>query len=305
MSVASQSLITLAHGSRSFRLASRFLPAATQADAAIVYAFCRYVDDVVDEAPDRVTAATAVARIRDELLGYAEPSELIAVFLEVVERTGMLRDAAVALVDGVASDLGEVRISNDRALLRYCYGVASTVGLMMCGVLGVRDRAAYPFAIDLGVAMQITNICRDVAADAELDRTYLPASRLADAGTSADALLGRRAGPAEVATVVGDLLRMADTYYQSAFDGMRYIPFRTRTAIVVAALLYRQIGVKLRRNGCNALAGRTVVGPLEKAVTVMRALVFCLSPRILGLRPLPGHRNELHRPLAGLPGAAA
>jgi phytoene synthase len=304
VSVASDSLVTLAHGSKSFRLASYFLPVSARIDAAVIYAFCRHVDDVVDEAPDRESAATALDRVRAQLDGRAEASSLVLAVEEIAQRTGMLRAAALELVEGVGTDLDEVRVADDRGLLRYCYGVASTVGLMMCGVLGVRDRVAHAFAVDLGVAMQLTNICRDVAADAAMGRVYLPASRIEANGVHASELLEGRAPPEAVARVVSDLLELADRYYRSAFAGMRYIPFRTRTAIVIAARLYRQIGVKLRRNGCNALAGRTVVGPIEKLVTLAGALVRCLDPRLLGFLPARAHERELHAALAGLSGAS-
>lgn len=182
MSVAADSLVTLAHGSRSFRLASHFLPVDARLDAAVVYAFCRHVDDVVDEARDRASATSALDAVRAQLDGRAPPEPLVATLDEVAARTGMVRAAALELVDGVGTDLHEVLLTNDRGLLRYCYGVASTVGLMMCGVLGVRERAAHAFAVDLGVAMQLTNICRDVAADAAMGRVYLPATRLQSHG---------------------------------------------------------------------------------------------------------------------------
>ncbi|HEU0078108.1 MAG TPA: squalene/phytoene synthase family protein, partial [Longimicrobiaceae bacterium] len=183
--------------------------------------------------------------------------------------------------------------------------VASTVGLMMCAVLGVRCREAHPHAVDLGIAMQLTNICRDVAEDAYHGRVYLPAERLRRAGTSTEALLAGTAGRAAVARAVAGVLELADRYYASADGGMRDLPPRARPAILVASRVYRAIGVRLRKRGCDALAGRTVVRTPEKAFWGTRALAACLRPAILGIGPRWRHDGGLHAALRGLPGVNA
>jgi phytoene synthase len=193
--------------------------------------------------------------------------------------------------------------SDDDELLRYCYRVASTVGLMMCAVLGVREPSAFPHAVDLGVAMQLTNICRDVREDARMGRVYLPASRLEAAGLTPDDLLQDRVDREALARVVADLLHLADRYYASADAGMRWIPARARTAIVVASRVYRAIGVKLRRRGCDAWSGRTVVGGVEKVGWLAAALAASVGPTIAGWGPPARHVASLHGSLAGLPGA--
>ena len=244
--------------------------------------------------------------LRAELDGAATADAPMQLFAQFCGSDPVLRGAALALMEGVESDLTPARFETDEELLRYAYGVAGTVGLMMCGVIGVRDPEAYPHAIDLGVAMQLTNICRDVADDAALDRRYLPAARLRAAGITV--------GPAElaielrdsaaIAAILGELLDLAERYYASAEAGMRYIPWKTRVAMIVAARLYRQIGHKLRRNGARFERGRTVVGALEKAVTLLRALIACCGPTIAGYGSRRPHDPLLHRALAGLPGTA-
>ena len=173
-SVLQASRAVFAAKARTFHWSARLLPADRRDDAAVVYAFCRLVDDTADEAPTAAVAAAALDRLAAELEGRAEPRPLVAAFLDTAARRGLPLDAARELLAGVRSDLGVVRIADDDALLVYCYRVASTVGLLMCGVLGVRERDALPFAVDLGVAMQLTNICRDVAEDAGRGRVYLP-----------------------------------------------------------------------------------------------------------------------------------
>lgn len=292
----------MARKARTFYRASLLLPAATRADAAVVYALCRELDDTADEADDPAAAALALDRLHGEACGALSPRPLVASFLEAAERLELPIESAVELIRGVRSDLEAVRIRDDHELLRYCYRVASTVGLLMCGVLEVRSRAARPHAVDLGVAMQLTNIARDVAEDAARNRVYLPRIRLEGAGVDADALPAGTADPRAVARVVADILELADQYYHSADGGMRDIPWRPRQAILVASRTYRAIGVRLRRNACDALAGRTVVPWPEKLFWGSRAIAAGISPHILGLAPRRAHDPTLHRALRGLPG---
>ena len=295
----------LATHARSFRWASKFLPADRRDDAAVVYALCRLIDDTADEATDRDHAAAHLDVLRRELRGGLDARPLVGAFLEVAASRDLDVRFALELIAGVESDLGEVLLMTDADLLRYGYRVAGTVGLMMCAVLGVTERDAHAHAIDLGVAMQLTNICRDVLEDAERGRVYLPAERLLAAGISQPALVDDPTDPSlrpGVATVVRDILDLADAYYASADLGMRFIPTRSRLAIVVASRLYRAIGHKLHRRGGDALAGRTWIGAPRKLLLVGASLGSFLSPTLLGLGAAPRHDGQLHAPLAGLPG---
>lgn len=302
---AAEARDVLARGSRSFGFAAHLLRPEQWDDAARVYAFCRLVDDIADD-PDRSVSdrQLELEQVRLEVRRVRTPRPEVAGLLLVHARSTLRLDAALALIDGCASDLQRVRVPDDDALIRYSYRVASTVGLLMCGVLGVRRPEALAFAVDLGVAMQLTNICRDVLEDAQGDRVYLPGHRLAAAGTSADALVAGTADPAAVSRVVLQLLDLAERYYASAWDGMRFLPLRARLAILVAARVYRRIGTTLRARGGDALAGRTVVPLPAKLLEATWAILSSFTPRILGLGPLPRHEAALHQPLAGLPGSS-
>jgi phytoene synthase len=301
--VVATSTEVLAYHGRSFRLASHFLPRQCRKDATVVYAMCRLIDDLVDEAPDPDTALSNLNEVRSELTGSHPKRPLVAVFLDVVKRRDIDIRATLHLTDAVLSDLDTVLVPDDKMLIQYCYGVAGTVGLMMCGVLGVRDPLATAHAIDLGIAMQITNICRDVLEDAAMGRVYLPASRLKQAGTSPQALLDGTADPEAVASVVRDLLCLAERYYSSGEHGLHYIPAKPRTAIVVASRVYRSIGLRLLRiHSGNALAGRTVVPTWERIIWVIRGLFSCGSKVVRGHGTTP-HQSNLHHSLIGFPGA--
>lgn len=299
--VAAESRAVLAKHARTFDLAGWFLPPERLDDAAIVYAFCRLVDDAVDEAESRAQGDAAVAEIERELRGEAPARPLVACFGELLDEWKISRQVALELCTGVRSDAGEVIVGDDAGLLRYCYRVAGTVGLMMCGVIGARDPEALPFALDLGIAMQLTNISRDVAADAQLGRVYLPATRLGAAGTGPAALLAGDAPRPAVAAVVLDVLALAERYYASADAGMRFIPWRSRLAILVASRVYRAIGLRLRRRGGDALAGRTVVPAHEKALWVGAALLRFVRTLVAPI--VRDHDPALHRTIADLFGA--
>ncbi len=297
----------LARHGRSFWLASFFLASDQRDDAALVYAFCRQVDDLADEASDPIRAAHGLEEVREELRRDWPARAWVASLLEVSVRRRMSVEPALALVDGVASDLDTVRVRDDRELLRYCYRVAGAVGLLMCDVIGVDDPAAHPHAVDLGLGMQLTNICRDVLEDARMGRSYLPAARLEAAGTSADALVASTASPDAVRRVVVDLLDLAERYYASAEAGMHHIPWRARIAIRVAGRVYRRIGRRLLAvQGGDALRGRVVVPAWEKALVVLGALwshaADALARALPGQSKAPIHDPILHVHLDGLAG---
>lgn len=261
---------------RSFRWASAFLSVAERRKVASLYAFCRAVDDLADadwvtpeaQADLESILAALEAEPNGEKLwpeGYLWFRDLC---LECQIDFGVVRE----LLLGMLSDLGVVRVQSDAELVRYCYRAAGTVGLMMCSVLGVRDPRALRHAIDLGIAMQLTNISRDVLEDAEACRVYLPAKRLEDYGVSPEDLVDGRADPQAVGVVVSDVLELSERYYQSGDAGMRYLPARARWAILVASRLYRGIGRRLRRRQqSNPLAGRAVVPWFAKVGLVASA----------------------------------
>ena len=288
----------LHHHGRTFALASHLLPPDSRDDAAVLYALCRLCDDLADEAPDPVQARVHLEALLDHLRGLAAGHTLPDLTLDrtldlagsgalVRAWVGISRARSIplypleALIAGVLTDTEPVTVQDDAELLRYCYRVAGTVGLLMCGVLDVRSPDALPLAVDLGIAMQLTNICRDVLEDAQRGRVYLPATRLHEAGTHSEAVRTGQADPEAVARVVRPLLRMADERYARGEQGLAYLPWRCRFAIRSAARMYRAIGVRLRRAGANPLTGRTVVPWHGKAVGMADAAVRTLP---LGVR---------------------
>ncbi len=259
----------LAHHSKSFAFAGRLLPAWCRDDAAALYAWCRRCDDAVDTPSDELARARAVAELRDELDRIygagVERDPVLAGFQSVVRRHAIPRRYPDELVDGMAMDVGTVCYRTFDQLLLYCYRAAGTVGLMMAHIMGVRDPFALRRAADLGIAMQLTNICRDVAEDAERDRIYLPADllegcrRLRDPG-------------GEVGRAVAELLRRADDFYASADAALPALPLRCAIGIRAARLIYADIGRVIARRQFDVAAGRAVVSRGRKTWLALRAL---------------------------------
>lgn len=256
----------MAAGSRSFHLASRFLSSEAQSDVAAMYAWCRYADDSVDLRPPAERLAS-LARLRNELAlvygGVALADETLAGLGMVMRRHRIPKDYPLALLSGLEMDVrGELYPSLD-ALLVYAYRVAGVVGLMMCHILGVSDRRALPHAAHLGMAMQLTNICRDVAEDWNLGRLYIPEDYLRDAGyrglaESRGGPLPERARPA-VSAAVRRLLGEAERLYRSGDRGLCWLPFRAALTVSVARRVYAAIGDEIAARGYDVLAGRAVV----------------------------------------------
>jgi phytoene synthase len=273
--VVSASREMIRKGSRSFALASRLFDAETREDAWMLYAWCRYCDDVVDG--QELGFATAGGGLRDPVGALhelrAQTRRALAgqpmhepVF-QALQRVAAAHDFPdqhpLELLAGFEMDVrGHDYRTFDETLL-YCYRVAGVVGVMMALVMGVRDAHPLQRAADLGIAFQLTNIARDVLDDQRNGRCYLPDEWLADAGVSAEELAepGRRHA---LAAVVERMLSEADRYYRSACEGLRALPYRSSWAVATALGVYRDIGRLVRSRGTAAWDTRAVVSVPRK-----------------------------------------
>lgn len=293
---------TFANKAKTFSLASRVFSSQLMQDTAVVYSFCRLVDDIVDESTNMGEAMQDLENLRLELRGAREARPLIESFLHVAQKYHMPIEYPLELIDGVAKDSQVVRVRDESELVRYCYGVASTVGLMMCSVLGARHREALPFAVDLGVAMQMTNICRDVKEDALNDRIYVPQEWLSVQDFTPAQILNADSN-SKLRMAVKKTLHLADRYYQSSEKGLCFLPLRARFGVFLASRLYRQIGVKLLGNGGDPTSGRTVLSKFEKTTLALRFFCEFLFRGCFSLSSKKAHEKELHTHLKGLSGA--
>ena len=291
---------SLAANGKSFHWARRFLGERMGADAARLYAFCRILDDMADG--DIENGPSRLAVIRADLeAGRTSSDPALASFQPFMASQSFPGDVMIALIDGLLDDQkDEVALASEADLLRYAYRVAGTVGLLMCHVLDCDDSEAHAHAIDLGIAMQLTNIARDVLEDARMNRRYIPADWVSGA-TPADirTASGRPDSPVgrEVTMAVSRLLDLAETFYSSGARGYRYLPLRAHVAISIAARVYRQIGVQLRGSDCAWHEGRQMTSKATK----VRCSVMALASLTVRWRRRDLHDRRLHADLQGLP----
>ncbi len=284
----------LKRNGKSFYFASLALDRQQAERCARLYSFCRYVDDLADEADDKEDARRRLVGVIRDLQIHRSDNAFVADFLALSAECAMPMAPAIELVRGVLQDLEhEVLIQDVADLHQYCYRVAGTVGLLMCGVLGVRDARAFPFAIDLGIAMQLTNMARDVLEDARAGRRYIPQSIIGDVAPG-QLIDPDEAMQSRIADSVCWILGEADRFYRSGEAGLVFLPPRARLAIRIAARVYHRIGVRLRKSGFAAWRGRTVVSLPEKIMVGISATRAHWTSR-KKRRPLPLHPALLHR----------
>ena len=271
-------LDVLARNAKSFHFASQVLPRCCRAETAVLYAWCRLADDAIDLAPSdqvRPNLARLERELDDIYAGRPQSDLVLAAFQEVVKRRSIPRSYPAELLAGFAMDLDKDRYASLDELFPYCFRVAGAVGLMMCHVLRVSNEKALRHAAHLGMAMQLTNICRDVREDWQRGRLYLPLDLLARAGAPG---LDRHLGgelPASahgaVATVVHRLLDEADVLYRSADRGLRAMSTRCLFAVRTARLVYAAIGDRIAARGYDAWAGRAYVPFARKLLLLAKA----------------------------------
>lgn len=263
----------LRDGSRTFLAASHLLPRAVRDPACVLYAFCRQADDAVDlaDAPQ-----ANLERLRERLqrvyagAPLAQPAD--RALAAVVVQFGLPRSLFDGLLEGLAWDTEGRRYETLDDVLDYAARVAGTVGAMMAVLMGARSPQALARACDLGCAMQLSNIARDVGEDARNGRLYLPRRWLREAGIDPDAWLAQPVDSPAIAGVVLRLLRSADALYAAVDDGIARLPVACRPGINAARRLYAEIGHEVRRRGGRAVDRRAVVPPLRKLGVLCAAL---------------------------------
>jgi phytoene synthase len=265
-------------GSKSFFAASLLLPSRVRAPATALYAFCRLADDAIDDGDDPF-AASLDLRQRLDLIYEGRPRLIDAdrALAFVVHHHALPRTLLDALLEGFLWDAQGRRYETLAEVQAYGARVAGTVGAMMTLVMGTRSRQTVARACELGVAMQLTNIARDVGEDARNGRLYLPRRWLAEAGIDPDAWLLAPVHNAGIASVVQRLLRAADTLYRRAEHGIAALPRDCRPAIRAARLVYAEIGEQLRWRGLDSVSQRVVVSKQRKLALMARASAALVS----------------------------
>ena len=274
---------------KSFYWASFFLPKKNRIAASKLYSICRYLDDVADNS--KLDTSSQIKNIFDQIKEN-ESSEIKIFFKKNNINLGILKD----LIDGLISDQQNVRVTDEKELIDYSYKVAGTVGLMMLPIINSKDAEARKHAIDLGIAMQLTNIARDVYEDAKMNRLYLPKEWLGQVSTSD--LIDNKLDDQKKRLIelsIKNLIELSDKFYANGFSGMKFIPLRTRLAIFFAAKIYKGIGEKIKSGGYVYKLERIYLNKLEKLwITIISIPEFLFLKNIFkSYKPIRGSfKNE-------------
>ena len=274
----------LAQFAKSFNWAGFFLPKNVYQDCSKLYAFCRVLDDLIDENTDLELREERFNEIKNiykktyeidnndrNILNQNEHGLIVNDMIDLAYNNNIKRIILDDLIDGVGSDLKQkVYLRSVKDLLVYSYRVAGTVGLMMAKILNVNDRRSLMGAIDLGIAMQLTNIARDVVEDKKMNRQYIKPDFENIEAT----------------------LKLADMFYESSYTSIKKIPFKYRFAIIVARRVYRQIGRKIiqKRNMENyEKSGKIYVNNFGKTYQTILSLFDLM---FLYLKDVESHQRK-------------
>ncbi len=275
------------HGSLSFHAAGQMLPPSVRDPALALYAFCRLADDEVDLTQAK---ADAVLDLQDRLglvyEGKPRNAPTDRAFTAMVEAFDMPRALPEALLEGLAWDAEGRRYESLSELTAYSARVASAVGAMMCVLMRVRDRDVLARACDLGVAMQLTNIARDVGEDAHEGRLYLPLDWLEEAGMSPEELIADPQPTPELRAMVRRLLHRANHLYARSEAGIKGLPLRARTGIFAARYIYAGIGSEIRRAKFDSVTRRAHTSKGQKLGWLMLSATRAVGTLVMPQSPL-------------------
>ena len=295
----------LREGSKSFHAASLLLPSNIQPSVRALYAFCRVADDAVDLAVEG-DGASAVARLRSRLdlvyAGTPRQSPVDRAFAATVAKHALPRTLLDALIEGFEWDVAKRRYQTLSDVRAYAARVAASVGAMMTVLMDAASPEALARACDLGVAMQLTNIARDVGEDARAGRLYLPLDWFKEAGIDPDEWLQEPRFEPAIARMTARLLEEADVLYRRAGSGIAMLPGNSRIAIWAARHIYADIGSEIERRGFDSVNGRSFVSKTRKVMLLGKAVASRALDRSSSRAPALAETTFLveaaHRPVA-------
>ena len=250
----------------SFYYSFLFLPPPRRRAIIALYAFCREVDDIVDECTDEQVAHTKLSWWRQEIsdLYQGQPHHPVSHALQPVIRDFNLpAEQLLEIIDGMEMDLSLHRYEDFKSLRLYCHRVAGVVGELSAVIFGYSDRATLHYAADLGLAFQLTNIIRDVGEDARRNRIYLPMDELAKFNVPASDILNARQTN-NFKQLMEFQYQRAQQFYEQAFAALPAADRKTQKTGLIMAAIYRTLLVEIRRDGFQVLTQRTALTPLRK-----------------------------------------
>ena len=269
-----KSNFSLKNRAKTFYFASLFFSTDKRNDIKSLYLFCRFVDDLGDNKNlSKKASKIKLNRIKKELLTRKSKDQIILNFINLMSKYGINHRIPNDLVDGVLSDLNKVNIKDYDQLFSYSYKVAGTVGLMMCDIMGVKDNSLKFNAIYLGIAMQLTNISRDIREDLLRDRIYIPKEIRIHVKNNFCKTPFSEKLQREFSKDLKTLLDTSDIVYDLAWEGIITLPLKYRFPIAVASYLYQSIGIKIRNKDYNVWKQRIYLTKIEKVVKTFKVLI--------------------------------
>ncbi len=246
----------------SFTSSFRFLTPDRRQAMTVLYAFCREVDDVVDECSDADVARTTLNWWRNEVaavFGGHPTHPVCKALIPVVSRFNLPQEHLLEIIDGMEMDLDQPRYADFKSLQLYCYRVASVVGLLSAEIFGYTDRETLKYAHDLGIAFQLTNIIRDVGEDARRNRIYLPMDEMQQFGVTAADILNSRETP-NFQKLMAFQIERAQRFYDQALAHLPAVDRKAQRAGLIMAAIYRAVLEEVERSGCHVLKERVSLG---------------------------------------------
>lgn len=277
-----------ARSGSSFYYSFLFLPPERRRAITALYAFCREVDDVVDEVRDKSIAATKLAwwRLEVERLYAGEPSHPVTQALQPhLARFGIVRKQLVEVIDGMQMDLDQTRYLDFTGLRLYCRRVAGVIGELSASIFGYEDEQTLEYADELGLAFQLTNIIRDVGEDARIGRVYIPLEDLQRHGLATHQLLAARPSVQDsdpFRAMMREQVTRARDHYRRAFDLLPMVDRRAQRPGLIMAGIYSALLVEIERDQYRVMTQRIALTPLRKFWLAWRTWVSGRPPRIAG-----------------------
>ena len=284
--------LVLKENGKSFYWAGKLLPKKDINRAAELYSFCRILDDIADsgEANSHKNLTDVKSIIKKNTFSELKNIHSIKYPKFLKESS---KKVVIDLIEGLILDQKGILFKKEEELIRYSYHVAGTVGIMMCNALKCDNKLAKTFAIDLGIAMQLTNIARDVLEDAKMGRRYLPGSWVQNISPKEIVLAAKTNDLKKIRIIskgIKKLLILSEQYYRSGERGFVFLPLNTRIAISVASGVYREIGVQLENENYNWHNGRQVTSIYKK----IKISLFKIFKEIFYIRTKKKHNSKLH-----------
>ena len=263
---------------KTFYLASLFFSKQKQKEVEILYNFCRYVDDLGDLLLNEKKSKKRLDEVIKSLKNKESNVSFVCEFIKLMKQYNIKTKIPVQLVEGVLSDLNNVYIKNNKELFEYSYRVAGTVGLMMCSLMNINEKRLFKHAIELGIAMQLTNIARDVREDLEINRIYIPNLIILKNVRDYKKIIIDKEIQKKVSSKVIKLIEDSEKLYNQAAGGIIDLPINFRFVILFASNLYREIGKQILKEPLSIWKKRVYITKIKKVIIFFRTMIGIIAP---------------------------